>query len=211
MLAVPDRNAVAEPDLSRDAPVTDILHPIGVYPGKSFGDKLDLPVDDFLDGRFSQDLSDPDAPVRSLARHLPELEGRLGALARVEDLPLVALNTALFEDGVLIDLAPGEDGGVIELLSVTRADRPVASHPRHLIPARSRLPRPEQVALFIRNVEKEFGTVERVPSAEAVPAAIADYLVAQNLPSERIFVGAPRTGTPPEGWTPRSELSLATQ
>lgn len=86
-----------------------------------------------VDGRFSQDLSDTDVPVRSLARHLPELEGRLGALARVEDLPLVALNTALFEDGVLIDLAPGEDGGVIELLSVARADRPVASHPRHLI------------------------------------------------------------------------------
>ena len=34
----------------------------------------------------------------------------------------------------------------------------LAAHPRHLIPARSQLPRPAQVALFIRNVEKEFGT-----------------------------------------------------
>lgn len=87
----------------------------------------------FVDGRFSPELSDTDVPVRSLARHLPELEGRLGTLARVDDLPLVALNTALFEDGALIELAPGEDGGVIELLSVTRADRPVTSHPRHLV------------------------------------------------------------------------------
>jgi len=49
----------------------------------------------------------------------------------------------------------------------------LASHPRHLIPARSRLPRAGQVALFIRNVEKEFGTVERVPDLLAVPAAVA--------------------------------------
>ncbi len=57
----------------------------------------------------------------------------------------------------------------------------LAAHPRHIIPARSRLPRAEQVALFIRNVEKEFGSVERVADAAAVPAAIADYLAAQNL------------------------------
>ena len=39
------------------------------------------------------------------------------------------------------------------------------------------------------NVEKEFGTVERVPALEAVPAAVAEYLAAQNLPSR--FVMAP--------------------
>ena len=43
----------------------------------------------------------------------------------------------------------------------------LAAHPRHIIPARSRLPRAEQVALFIRNVEKEFGSVERVADAAA--------------------------------------------
>ncbi|MDW8397692.1 MAG: LUD domain-containing protein [Acetobacteraceae bacterium] len=58
----------------------------------------------------------------------------------------------------------------------------IAAHPRHLIPARSRLPRAEQVALFVRNVEKEFGTVARLPDPSAVPAAIAEYLARQNLP-----------------------------
>jgi L-lactate dehydrogenase complex protein LldG len=58
----------------------------------------------------------------------------------------------------------------------------LATHPRHLIPARSRVPRPEQVALFIRNVEKEFGTIRRVPDLAEMPAAIAEYLAAQNLP-----------------------------
>jgi len=87
----------------------------------------------FVDGRFRPDLSDSDLPVRSLAQNLGAAEGLLGGLARTDDLPLVALNTALFEDGILIDLAPGEDGGEIELLSVVRADRPVAVHPRHLV------------------------------------------------------------------------------
>jgi L-lactate dehydrogenase complex protein LldG len=58
----------------------------------------------------------------------------------------------------------------------------LAAHPRHLIPARSRVPRPEQVALFVRNVEKEFGTVRRVPSLAEVPDAVAEYLAAHNLP-----------------------------
>jgi L-lactate dehydrogenase complex protein LldG len=60
----------------------------------------------------------------------------------------------------------------------------LASHPRQLIPARSLLPRPEQVTLFTRNLEKEFASFARVPDEAAVPGAIADYLAAQNLPPE---------------------------
>jgi L-lactate dehydrogenase complex protein LldG len=59
----------------------------------------------------------------------------------------------------------------------------LAAHPRHLIPARSQLPRPEQILLFINNIEKEYGTLTRVPSADDVPAAIAGYLAAHNLPT----------------------------
>lgn len=65
----------------------------------------------------------------------------------------------------------------------------LAGHPRHLIPARSQVGRAEQVGLFIRNVEKEFGSVARVPDLAAVPGAVADYLVGQNLPSD--FAMAP--------------------
>ena len=65
----------------------------------------------------------------------------------------------------------------------------MAAPPRHVIPARSQLPRPAQVALFIHNVEKEFGTLERVADPADVPASLAQYLAAQNLPSR--FVMAP--------------------
>jgi L-lactate dehydrogenase complex protein LldG len=64
-------------------------------------------------------------------------------------------------------------------------------HPRHLIPARSRLPHPEQVDLFVHNVEKEFGSVTRVPDRDAIPGAVADYLAAQNLPGSLIVAPHP--------------------
>lgn len=82
----------------------------------------------------------------------------------------------------------------------------LASHPRHLIPTRAQLPRPEQVALFIRSVEKEFGSVARVPDAAAVPAAVADYLAAQNLPSR--FVMAPHPDLTAMPWSERPLLAF---
>lgn len=83
----------------------------------------------------------------------------------------------------------------------------LATHPRHLIPARSRVPRPEQVALFITNVEKEFGTVARVADPSAVPAAVADYLAAQNLASRLVM--APHPDLQALDWSSRPMLEIA--
>jgi L-lactate dehydrogenase complex protein LldG len=80
------------------------------------------------------------------------------------------------------------------------------SHPRHLIPARSRVPRPDQITLFVRNVEKEFGTVTRVPDADRVPEAIADYLAAQNLPTD--FAIAPHPELRAIPWSARPMLVM---
>jgi Fe-S cluster assembly protein SufD len=86
----------------------------------------------FVDGRFAAGLSVLPGWCRSLGAHLGEVEGWLGALA--QKLPVVSLNTMLFEDGLLLDLPAGTDGGALELLSfATHAERPIAFHPRHLI------------------------------------------------------------------------------
>jgi L-lactate dehydrogenase complex protein LldG len=82
----------------------------------------------------------------------------------------------------------------------------LAQHPRHLIPARSRVGRAEQVALLVRNVEKEFGTVERVRGAEAVPGAVAAFLAAQNLPSELVMAPHPELRAMP--WDERPLLRV---
>lgn len=86
----------------------------------------------FVDGRFAAHLSVLPPHARSLAAHLPEAQGLLGTLAL--KLPVVSLNTMLFEDGLLLDLPADAEGGALELLSVvTHAERPIAFHPRHLI------------------------------------------------------------------------------
>ena len=82
----------------------------------------------------------------------------------------------------------------------------MAAHPRQLIPARSKVPRPQQIALFVSNVEKEFGTVTRVPAAHDVPAAIADYLASQNLPTD--FAIAPHPDLQALPWHDRPMLTL---
>ena len=84
----------------------------------------------------------------------------------------------------------------------TRLER----HPRHLIPARSQIPRPDQVTLFVRNVEKEFGTVTRVADDDAVPDAVADYLAAQNLPSDLTMSPHPELRAIP--WSKRPLLQI---
>jgi L-lactate dehydrogenase complex protein LldG len=82
----------------------------------------------------------------------------------------------------------------------------LATHPRQLIPARSRLPHPEQIALFVRNVEKEFGSVARVADLDAVPGTIADYLAAQNLPTSLVM--APHAGLREIPWSTRPLLTI---
>lgn len=82
----------------------------------------------------------------------------------------------------------------------------LAAHPRHLIPARSAVPRPAQIRLFIANVEKEFGSVARVADLAAVPAAIADYLAAQNLPTD--FAMAPHPELQAIPWSERPLLRM---
>ena len=79
-------------------------------------------------------------------------------------------------------------------------------HPRQLIPARSRLPHPEQVSLFVRNVEKEFGTVTRVADINEIPGAVADYLAAQNLPGHLVM--APHPGLRDIPWSNRPLLEI---
>ncbi len=78
----------------------------------------------------------------------------------------------------------------------------LARPPRHLIPARSQVARPAQVDLLVRNIEKEFGTVARVPDAASVPAAVAEYLAGQNLPSALVMAPHPELQAMPWGDRP---------
>ena len=79
-------------------------------------------------------------------------------------------------------------------------------HPRHLVPARTQVSRAEQVNLLIHYIEREFGTVDRLPGAEAVPGALTEYLASHNLPSEGVMAPHPELQAMP--WSARPLLRL---
>lgn len=61
------------------------------------------------------------------------------------------------------------------------ADR-MRDHPRGVIPQRGQLPDAERVALCLEKIEAVAGTTERIPALSELPAAVANYLRANNLP-----------------------------
>ena len=109
-------------------------------------------------------------------------------------------------DAMLTAIRRGLRRGPLPADQVAMLRGRLASHPRHLIPARSRLPHPEQIDLFVRNVEKEFGSVVRVSDTAAIPGVVADYLSAQNLPSQLVM--APHPELQEIDWSARPLLTI---
>jgi L-lactate dehydrogenase complex protein LldG len=60
----------------------------------------------------------------------------------------------------------------------------LTAHRRNLIPARADLPRCERIALFENMASQQAASIARVPDGAAVPAAISEFLKAENLPAE---------------------------
>ncbi len=69
----------------------------------------------------------------------------------------------------------------------------LAAHPRHLVPARAQgLDRAQLAALFAALAAAAAATVARVAQAADVPAAVAQYLAAHNLPARVVMTPDPR-------------------
>ncbi len=75
------------------------------------------------------------------------------------------------------------------------------------IPARARLDAAARVDLFVAMAEEAAATVARVATPEAVPAAVADYLAAENLPARLRL--APDPGLAALPWADRPLLELS--
>lgn len=104
---------------------------------------------------FGQRLDDRPGPPCLRRRHLLRTLRPQPASQMSKDTILTAIRRGLRRGPLL----PGVQAALRQCLT---------DHPRQLIPARSHLPHPGQVALFIANVEKEFGTVTVVPDADAI-------------------------------------------
>lgn len=98
----------------------------------------------FVNGRFDAALSDIEglpigvraAGLSDVLRRSPSLvEPRLGRLAKLDSRPFTALNTALFSDGALIEIAPNKDcERPIVLVHIGAGNgRPLIANVRHMV------------------------------------------------------------------------------
>ena len=87
----------------------------------------------FVDGRFQPELSEGlPGFAATLAERLAEVAPLLAAPDALR--PTEALNAMLFEDGLVLDLGEGVQGGEVELLSLASGHgAAVAFHPRHVV------------------------------------------------------------------------------
>lgn len=85
---------------------------------------LDAPRAVLVDGVLRPDLTD--APVARFAQQ-PDF----GTLTRPDAEPMVALNTMLAEDGVVIHVPEGQDAGILQLIHIGASNGDF--HPRHSI------------------------------------------------------------------------------
>ncbi|NCY23989.1 MAG: Fe-S cluster assembly protein SufD [Alphaproteobacteria bacterium] len=82
----------------------------------------------FVDGVLRGDLSS--LPPRPLS----DAQALLGGLTALPTQPIAAMNAALFEDGLFLDVPEGEDAGLVELVCVvTGARGAIGFHPRHVL------------------------------------------------------------------------------
>ncbi len=88
---------------------------------------LDAPRIVFVDGELDGQVSV--MPPVEFARFFDKPD--FGTLTWPDREPMVALNTMLATDGAALDVPAGLDGGVVQLVSITRGD--AAYHPRHSI------------------------------------------------------------------------------
>ena len=83
----------------------------------------------------------------------------------------------------------------------------LADIPRGVIPARGQLPPAERIELFVHQAERSLASLERVPTADLLPEAIAMYLRARNLPAELKRGDDPRLASLP--WERAPHLAIA--
>ena len=97
--------------------------------------------------------------------------------------------------------------GPVAAETAASLDARLAEHRRNLVPARAAALEPAaQVDLFVAMAEEVQTTVTRLSSEAEVPAEVARYLAAENLPAELVMAPDPGLDTIP--WNERPLLHI---
>ncbi|MEO5843494.1 MAG: DUF748 domain-containing protein [Caldimonas sp.] len=79
--------------------------------------------------------------------------------------------------------------------------------PKNVIGLAKDLPPAEMEALLLAGITIADDAMQQLAVRRGV--AVRDYLAAQSIPLERLFLGAPKTASEDAGWTPRADLKIA--
>jgi Fe-S cluster assembly protein SufD len=149
----------------------------------------------FIDGSFAPELSSAGdlqiGPLSEWLEHEPRrLEGLLAGIVDLKQRPFTALNTALFEDGLFLEIPRGQqvDRRIHAVFVQSAGQTPSASHPRNLVVARAGS-RATVVEHYVGCVGAR-GLVNPVTEIALEPDARVDHVVLQEQPEESFFTGA---------------------
>jgi hypothetical protein len=133
------------------------------------------------------------------------IESRLAAEQRRE-----ALRAGASASAASAAPSPGADER-LRLLKQVYKDTEIPNKPRNLIGLAKDIPAPEMEALLKTRTPVTVEAMRQLALQRGI--AVRDALIAKGLPSERLFLAAPKLRTSGEGdaaWTPRVQLSLST-
>jgi hypothetical protein len=107
------------------------------------------------------------------------------------------------------DVAPLTDAEYPELLAAAYQRSDIKTKPRNMVGLAKDIPVKEMEDLLMASIPVDEESMRQLAVERG--AAVRDYLLAQKLPSERLFLGAVRTQGGDASWKPGAELNLATR
>ncbi|MES2533086.1 MAG: DUF748 domain-containing protein [Pseudomonadota bacterium] len=139
-----------------------------------------------------------------------EKEGDAYKRQRLRQLTLSEKRRAAVRAGqpATADVAPVTDAEYPALLTAVykRAD---ITKPRNLLGLAKDLPEKEMEDLLLASISVTEESMRQLAVERG--AAVRDYLLVQQVPSGKLFLGAVRTGATNASWKPAAELNLATR
>lgn len=130
-------------------------------------------------------------------------------LAELERLMLAQKRRNLIREGKsgdqVTDFSEAERPALLKAV-YSRAD---IKKPRNMVGMTKELSAEQMTALLVAGITVPDDAMRELALARGV--AVRDYLATQQLPLERLFLGAPKMDVPDKDWTPRAQLSLSAQ
>ncbi|MDR6855441.1 DUF748 domain-containing protein [Variovorax guangxiensis] len=107
------------------------------------------------------------------------------------------------------EVTPVTDAEYPELLAAVYKRSDLKTKPRNMVGLAKDVPTKEMEDLLMASIPVDEESMRQLAVERG--AAVRDYLLAQKLPSERLFLGAVRTKGGDANWKPGAELNLATR